>query len=253
MIYRYIRFSTDKQDERQQENKINNYLEKKGMKADKTYIDAGVSGGKSYKDRELFELCKQLKKGDAIIVSELSRITRNGIIELCDIIEHYFKPNKLRLIICDAYFDMDCSDINPFAEMQLMFLAMNARIEKISIADRTKQALEARKKAGQEIGGTKKLWGSKNGNSNRIKAISEASQASAQSRREKARMNPANKAFWEFISDYQAIHGRITANTDFQPISDELNKRGKVTSRGLTFDKKHARAMYVSLKNIYEL
>ena len=49
------------------------------------------------------------------------------------------------------------------------------------------------------------------------------------------------------------IHGKITANTNFQPIADELNKRGKVTSSGLPFDKKRARAMYVSLKNIYEL
>lgn len=244
MIYRYIRFSTDKQDERQQENKINNYLEKKGMKADKTYIDAGVSGGKSYKERELFELCKQLKKGDAIIVSELSRITRNGIIELCDIIEHYFKPNKLRLIICDAYFDMDCSDMNPFAEMQLMFLAMNARIEKISIVDRTKQALEARKKAGQEIGGTKNLWGSKNGNTDRQGCLNKAIEQSAKIRKEKAESNPHNKAFAEFIEFWEAKYGAITKETNFELIANELNRRGKVTSLGMSFNKANARQMY---------
>ena len=120
MIYRYLRFSTNSQDERQQANTIDNYLKSKGMTADETITDAGVSGGTSYKCRNLFELCNELKPNDIVIVSEVSRLTRRGIGELSEIVEKYFKPNKLRLIICNVGLDVDCSDMNPMVEMQLM-------------------------------------------------------------------------------------------------------------------------------------
>ena len=52
MIYKYLRFSTDKQDEKQQENTIDKFLEIKGMKSDATITDSGISGGVSY-DEEI--------------------------------------------------------------------------------------------------------------------------------------------------------------------------------------------------------
>ena len=79
MIYKYLRFSTDKQDEIQQENTIDKYLENIGIKADAVITDAGVSGGVSYDKRNLGELCNSLKPNDVIVVSELSRLTRGGI------------------------------------------------------------------------------------------------------------------------------------------------------------------------------
>lgn len=126
-------------------------------------------------------------------------------------------------------------------------MATVAQYERELISQRTKAALKAKK----EKGGTSDLWGSKNGNTDRITAINKAASISASNRREKARQKPENKAFYEFIQDYQAIHGKITAETDWQVISDELNKRCKVTSSGLPFNKNRARAMYLSLKNIY--
>lgn len=250
MIYRYFRFSTDKQDEQQQANKIDNYLKDHNMTADETFVDAGVSGGVSYKQRNLFDLCQSLKPNDVIIVSEISRITRSGISELSEIIEKYFKPNRLRLIVCNVGLDIDCSDINPMIEMQLMMLATFAKIEKQLLQDRTKNALEARRKAGKAIGGTKELWGRKTG-TDREKVMDEARAKSAQSRREAARNNPANKAFLEFIEDWQEIHGKISELTDWQAIADKLNSRGKTTSKGLPFDKNRARAMYSKVQKLY--
>ena len=250
MIYRYLRFSTNSQDERQQANTIDNYLKSKGMTADETITDAGVSGGTSYKCRNLFELCNELKPNDIVIVSEVSRLTRRGIGELSEIVEKYFKPNKLRLIICNVGLDVDCSDMNPMVEMQLMMMATFAKIEKQLICDRTKSALEARLKAGKEIGGTNRLWG-KRTHSDRSEAISKAASASAKARREKAKNNTNNKDFWEFIEDWQLAYGEKTKDTDFTPIADKLNKRGKTTSTGLPFNKNRARAMYTKLSNIY--
>ena len=75
-IYKYIRFSTDRQDERQQENTIDNWLRSKGMTADETIRDEAISGGTSYKERNLFRLVRELGLNDTLIVSEISRITR---------------------------------------------------------------------------------------------------------------------------------------------------------------------------------
>ena len=131
-----------------------------------------------------------------------------------------------------------------------LFFAIAER-EALLISIRTKQALKAKKERDGQTGGTSDLWGSKNGNKNRKESNERAAEISAKNRKEKAQNNPNNKAFIEFIEYWQAIHGKITANTDFQPIADELNRRCKKTSTGLDFDKKRARAMYVSLKNIY--
>lgn len=133
-----------------------------------------------------------------------------------------------------------------------LFFAIAER-EALLISIRTKQALKAKKERDGQTGGTSDLWGSKNGNKNRKETNERAAGISAKNRKEKAQNNPNNVAFWEFIQDYAAIHGAITANTDFQPIADELNRRCKKTSTGLDFDKKRARAMYVSLKNIYSV
>ena len=56
MIYKYIRFSTDSQDERQQENTIDNWLRSKGMAADSVIKDEGISGGLRTKNETFFNL-----------------------------------------------------------------------------------------------------------------------------------------------------------------------------------------------------
>ena len=131
-----------------------------------------------------------------------------------------------------------------------LFFALAER-EALITSIRTKAALKAKKERDGQTGGTAENWGKKNGNKDRITATKKAAAISSENRRGKARENANNRAYFEFITDWQAIHGRITANTDWEIISDELNRRGKKTSTGLSFDKKRARAMYVSLLNIY--
>ena len=65
MNYAYIRFSTDKQDETQQVQALTEYAEKQGLTIDAIEKDEGISGGVSYKDRNLNKLVRMLKKGDA--------------------------------------------------------------------------------------------------------------------------------------------------------------------------------------------
>ena len=251
-VYKYLRYSTGKQDEQQQENTIDKYLSMKGLVADEIVIDEAVSGGKSYKERSLGDLVTELQKGDVIVISEISRLTRSGIAELYELISEYFEPNNLRLIICNVGLDIDCSHINPMDEMMLANLAIFAKIEKQLISDRTKSALEVRKRKGKEIGGTKNLWGkNKNKASNEIKTLrssycSKAGLKSAEKRRNKAKKNNNNKRFFDVVKLL-----REELNYSWDQVVVSLEEKDIKTATGLDFNKARCRAMFNKCKKIY--
>ena len=243
----YFRVSTDHQDFMQQRQTVYSYLQKVGITETLPEVVEKKSGAIRHTERKLNELLNECKSGDTIYISELSRLSRS-MTDLFNIITEA-SDKGVTIVQCK---DGTIIENNSIGGKALLFaLSLAAEIELNNIRQRTKAGLNARKAAGQEIGGTKNLWGSKNGNTDRAGAAKKAAAASSSVRREKALKNENNRLFFEFITDWQAIHGKITANTDFQPIADELNKRCKKTSTGLDFDKKRARAMYVSLKNIY--
>lgn len=257
----YLRFSTDHQDERQQLNTITKYAEAKGMRIDKIYSDEGISGGTSYTKRNLFDLCNDISEGDVIIISEISRLTRSGIGELSEIIEKYFKPNRLRLIICNVGLDIDCTDINPMVEMQLMMLATFAKIEKQLIQDRTKSALEVRKKQikeqgyfinkkGEKVTSFAEAWG-KNTGTTREQACEKARKAMSKNRREKAMSHPANRAFYDYVCLYEQRNGKIKSDTNIDTLVDELNRLRYKTATGLEFNSNRCRAMLTKTKLMY--
>lgn len=252
MIYAYIRFSTDKQDEKQQAHSLSEYAKSKGITIDKVVQDEGVSGGVSYKERNLYKLIQEMNAGDTLITSEISRLGRS-MSDLNKLINDELKPRKIRLIVVTMGIDLDCSQIKALDEMLLFAFSFAAQLEKELIQNRTKNALESRKKSGKEIGGTNELWG-KNTGSDRQEAIKKAAEASAKAKRERAKNNPENKALWHFFEDWQAIHGSIGyRNTDWQAMADKLNEREIKTRTGLPFDKGRVRALYVSLLKIYSL
>ena len=247
MKCQYYRVSTEGQDFLQQQQVVTSYLKRIGETAELYQVVEKVSGSVRHTERKLNELLKQCDKGSTIYISELSRLGRN-MSDLFQIVTECCERG-ITLIQCKDNTIIENTSIG--GKALLFALSLAAEIELNNIRQRTKAGLSARKNKGQEIGGTTELWGSKNGNINRAEAIKKASAVSASTRREKARQNANNKAFFEFITDYQTIHGKINANTDWQVISDELNRRGKLTSTGKTFDKNRARAMYASMLNIF--
>ena len=243
----YFRVSTDHQDFLQQRQTVYSYLQKVGITGTLPEVVEKKSGAIRHTERKLSELLNECKSGDTIYISELSRLSRT-MTDLFNIITEA-SDKGVTIVQCK---DGTIIENNSIGGKALLFaLSLAAEIELNNIRQRTKAGLNARKASGQEIGGTKTLWGSRNGNTDRVGAAKKAAAVSSSVRREKALKNENNRLFFEFITDWQAIHGKITANTDFQPIADELNRRCKKTSTGLDFDKKRARAMYVSLKNIY--
>lgn len=245
----YYRVSTENQDFIQQKQVITGYLQRIGETTELFTVSEKISGSVKHTERKLNELLKQCEKGSTIYISELSRLGRN-MTDLFSIVTECCE-REITLIQCKDSTVIENKSIG--GKALLFALSLASEIELANIRQRTRAGLDARKAQLKEIGGTTDLWGSKNGNKDRATAIKKASTISATNRREKARQKPENKAFLEFITDWQAIHGKINALTDWQAITDELNKRGKTTSRGLRFDKNRARAMYASMQRIYEL
>lgn len=243
----YYRVSTDGQDFMQQKEVVTKYLQRIGEKAELYTVSEKISGSVKHTERKLNELLKQCEKGSTIYISELSRLGRN-MTDLFSIVTECCERD-ITLIQCKDNTVIENKSIG--GKALLFALSLASEIELANIRQRTKAGLEARKAKLKEIGGTTDLWGSKNGNTNRSEAIKKASSISATNRREKARQKAENKAFWEFINDYEAIHGKFCKETDWQAIANELNKRGKVTSSGLVFDKNRAKAMYASMKRIF--
>lgn len=250
----YIRFSTDKQDEQQQLNTVNRYLTAHGMVADNVVRDEGVSGGKSYKERNLNALVTELNEGDTLVVSELSRLTRGGIIELADMIENFFKPRRVRLIVVNVGLDIDCSNITAMVELQLAMLASFAKIEKECICQRTQSAIDVRKRKIAEEGSFVSKRGNVCTHLGRQKGcdLQAAQDASAIARRKRAQENPNNKMAWGYLTDYNNRLGReLKTAEEFAEVCDTLNRMGVKTATGMEYTVARMRATYYKLKKLY--
>jgi DNA invertase Pin-like site-specific DNA recombinase len=76
MIYGYIRVSTDKQTTENQRFAILKFTDEKKQRVD-TWIEETISATKHLESRKLGQLIHDMKKDDALIVSELSRLGRS--------------------------------------------------------------------------------------------------------------------------------------------------------------------------------
>lgn len=146
MTYAYVRFSTSHQDDIQQQQAIKTWSEPRGISIDEFVADEGISGGVSYRDRNLYKLVRKLKPGDTLIVSEISRLGRS-MSDLNLLINQELKPRKVRLVCIKLNLDLDCSNIKAIDEMLLFAFSFSAQLEKELIQARTQSAIDARKEA----------------------------------------------------------------------------------------------------------
>jgi len=152
MTYAYIRFSTLAQEETQQIFAIQEYAKTKGLTIDAVEKDEGVSGGVSYRDRNLNNLVKKLHRGDALIVTEISRLGRS-MSDISKLLNEELKPRKIRLVVIKMGIDVDCSNLKAQDDFLFSALSFAAQLEKEMIQQRTQSALDARKKLIAEDGG----------------------------------------------------------------------------------------------------
>lgn len=141
----YIRVSTDKQTSENQKNEISRYAVDKNIKIDK-WFDFEVSSRKSDEERGINELLRELKKGDTLIVSELSRLGRStiGVLSLID------KLNSLGVttILLRQNLTLSSDSKDTANKMMITLFSMFAEMERDLISNRTKEALASRKGKG---------------------------------------------------------------------------------------------------------
>ncbi len=101
MIYAYIRVSTDKQTVENQRFEINRFAKQRDFQID-VWVEETVSGTRSAKDRKLGVLLKRIKKGDTLIVSEISRLGRR-LMEVMSILNACMLKNVILLTVKEKY------------------------------------------------------------------------------------------------------------------------------------------------------
>lgn len=146
MIYGYARCSTNetKQDIRRQERELVSL----GVKKQNIFFE--YESGSKMNRRELNRLFDIAKKGDTIIATELSRITRSTK-DLIQILE-MAKQKKLKLVL--GSFEADCSNDNldPMTEGMLKMMGVFAELERNITSERVKSGLKNAVASGKVLG-----------------------------------------------------------------------------------------------------
>lgn len=200
----YLRVSTDEQDLENQRLEIRNYADRRGIGISE-WIEVEVSSRKKARARKIENLISRLKKGDTLVVSELSRLAR--LMRETHNIIHEIAKKKVELhIIKQNLVTKDSDDMA--TKIYINSFAMAAEIERDLISQRTKNGIALARKRGKQIG-----------NPN-LKADN------------KIRTEKAN----EFAESLRGIIAGLLKNKLTQrQIVAELNKAGARTARGCEF------------------
>lgn len=157
-VYLYSRVSTDAQTLAQQERTAYEWLNSHSMQVTEVVSDEGVSGGVSFKDRNLGKvLLPKMHAGDVLIVSEVSRLGRS-MYDLSKLIHTELKPRKIRLICVSMGIDLRCDQLTAIDELILNNFSFAAQLEKQLISERTLSALQVRRNQGVPLGGAAPKW-----------------------------------------------------------------------------------------------
>jgi DNA invertase Pin-like site-specific DNA recombinase len=140
MNYGYIRVSTDKQTTENQRFEIEGYAKAKTLNIDE-WIEETISASKKLEDRKFGQLLSKMKKGDVLVVTELSRMGRN-LMQIMSIL-HNCMEKDIQVFTIKERYELG-NNIN--SKVLAFAFGLSAEIERNLISQRTKEAL-ARKKA----------------------------------------------------------------------------------------------------------
>ena len=146
MIYGYIRVSTDQQSTSNQKFEINRFATSHNIQIDR-WVEETISSRKPLNKRKLGSLLEELKDGDILISTEISRLGRS-LLEVMGILQHCLTQNCQIWTLKENY--KLGSDI---ASKVLAFaFGLSAEIERQLISDRTKMSLDKLKSQGKHLG-----------------------------------------------------------------------------------------------------
>lgn len=154
MVYAYLRVSTGDQTEESQKIGLDEFARQKGLKVDVYVVDHAASGAKELRDRNIWKICKNMKKDDTVITSEISRIGRKLVLVL-----EFVKMCTEKSVNLMTYKDRYVIGDNIQSKVLVTVMGLAAEIERDLCRQRTKEGLMRRKAEGVVLGRPK---GSKN-------------------------------------------------------------------------------------------
>lgn len=146
MNYAYIRVSTDLQSYDGQRYEIERWSLQRGLQVGR-WVEEKASGTQSLEKRTLGSLIRQMKPGDTLICTELSRLGRNMMMVMS--ILNTCTQKGIRLYSIKDNFELSDS-LN--AKIIAFAFSLAAEIERNLISQRTREALAAKKLAGVKLG-----------------------------------------------------------------------------------------------------
>ena len=146
MNYGYIRVSTDKQTTKNQRFEILNYSKERNILIDE-WIEETISATKKLDDRKFGKLLRDMKKGDQLVVTELSRLGRN-LMQIMKIL-HDCMEKDIQVFTIKERYELG-NNIN--SKVLAFAFGLSAEIERNLISQRTKEALARKKAEGVVLG-----------------------------------------------------------------------------------------------------
>jgi DNA invertase Pin-like site-specific DNA recombinase len=142
----YLRISTDKQDEASQRQIISEHVARTGQQIT-AYATDQASGALPWQQRALSFALRDCVAGDAIIVSEISRIARSTVGVLTFL--QAAAEKQVSIVAVRSGITLDGSSAS---KIVVTVLAMAAEIERDMLRERTRAALAAKKARGEKVG-----------------------------------------------------------------------------------------------------
>ena len=146
MVVAYLRVSTEKQFLANQREELLRFAEKNGLQIDKWYTET-VSGSVRSKDRKLSGVLNRMQRGDSLIVTEISRLSRT-MLEIMTILNSCIKKEIVLYSTKEGYVFQN--DMN--SKVLGYGFGLMAEIERNLNSMRTKEALARRRQEGVKLG-----------------------------------------------------------------------------------------------------
>jgi DNA invertase Pin-like site-specific DNA recombinase len=149
MTVGYVRISTEQQDAVTQRQEILEYVKRNRLRIDRFIEIESWSAHKSMKSKGAGRLLSRLKKGDALIVSELSRLGRS-IIEVISNVND-LANRGVRFIAIKQGLDLKGPE-DAESRVTVSVISLLADLERDLISNRTRKALAVKREQGVILG-----------------------------------------------------------------------------------------------------
>lgn len=146
MVIAYIRVSRELQSYEGQRFEIENWARAHHFAVD-SWVQEKISGTLQVEKRTLGKLLRKMKRGDFLLITELSRLGRNMMMVISILNTCSQKGIQIRSI-------KDNFELSDSLDSKIIAFAFSlaAEIERNLISQRTREALAAKKKAGVKLG-----------------------------------------------------------------------------------------------------